>query len=63
MPKFTLHNQNGDYMHDSARTLKIAKQKCDNVKSKCQVCETYLAQSPWDSSKTTEHSKVVYRNY
>ena len=63
MAKFTLHNENGDFMHDSARTLKAAKTKCDSAGYKCKVFETYFAPSPWNSEKITEHGKEVYCNF
>lgn len=63
MAKFTLHNQDGDFMHDTARTLKSAKAKCDKATYKCHVLETYFAPSPFDSSKITEHGRDVYQNY
>jgi hypothetical protein len=63
MSLFTLHNSNGDFMHDSTRGLNIAKTKCDNVNYKCVVYITYIAPSPWDPTKKTEHLKEVYRNF
>ena len=62
MAKFTLHNENGDFMSDSARTLKSAIKKCNEVKYKCKVYESYFAESIWDK-KVVEHGKEVYRNY
>tara|TARA_R110000772_G_C13310268_1_gene440113 strand:+ start:30389 stop:30580 length:192 start_codon:yes stop_codon:yes gene_type:complete len=63
MAKFTLHNEHGDFMHDTAKSLNSAKDKCDNVTYNCKVCETYFAPSPFDSTKITEHGREVYRNY
>lgn len=65
MAKFTLHNESGDFMHDTARTLEGAKKKCDNVKYKCKVFETYYAKSSWRSwdEKLVEHGREIYRNY
>jgi hypothetical protein len=62
MAKFTLHNENGDFMSDSASTLKSAKTKCDSKEYKCKVLETYIAPSPWNN-KLVEHGKEVYRNF
>jgi hypothetical protein len=62
MAKFTLHNENGDFMSDTAKTLNAAKVKCDKATYKCKVYETYNAKSPW-CNKLTEHGKEVYRNY
>lgn len=47
MGKFTLHNEHGDFMSDTSRTLKSAKVKCDKVSYKCKVMEAYMAKSPW----------------
>jgi hypothetical protein len=63
MAKFTLHNESGDFMHDTARTLESAKKKCEAASYKCKVLETYMAPSPWDKSKITEHGREVYRNF
>ena len=63
MAKFTLHNKDKDFMHDTARTLKSAKIKCDAKTYNCIVFETYFAPSPWDKNKITEHGKEVYRNF
>ena len=60
--KFTLHNEHGDFMSDTAKTLESAKCKCDRVTYKCRVFETYMAKSPWDD-KLVEHGKEVYRNF
>jgi len=62
MAKYTLHNKSGDFMYDTAKTLKAAKIKCDKATYKCKVYETYYAASPW-SDLITEHGKEVYRNY
>lgn len=65
MAKFTLHNQHGDFMSDTAKTLEAAKKKCDNARYKCRVLETYYARSswrPWDE-KLVEHGREVYRKY
>ncbi len=62
MAKFTLHNQYGDFMHDTARTLKSAKDKCLKVTYKCKVMETYIAPSPWNG-KPSKHGREVFRNY
>jgi len=65
MAKFTLHNENGDYMHEWASTLNGAKTKADNSTYKCKVMETYYAKSawrPWDETKV-ECGKLVYQNY
>ena len=65
MAKFTLHNADGAFMHDTAKTLEGAKVKCDKAKYKCRVMETYFTRSPfrpWDE-KLVEHGKEVYRNY
>lgn len=65
MAKFTLHNERGDFMHETARTLESAKQKCDAKTYKCRVLETYYAKSswrPWDE-RLVEHGRDVYRNY
>ena len=63
MAKFTLHNEHGDFMHDTAKSLNSAKEKCDNADYNCKVCETYFAPSPFDKTKITEHGREVYRNY
>ncbi len=65
MAKFTLHNQYGDFMSDSASTLESAKEKCDKKTYNCRVLETYFARSPWRpwDPKLTEHGREVYRNY
>lgn len=65
MAKFTLHNEHGDFMLDTSRTLETAKAKCDKVNYKCKVVEAYMAKSlsrPWDN-KLVEHGKEVYRNF
>ncbi len=62
MAKFTLHNKDGIFMHDTARNIESAKNKCDMMDYKSIVFETYYAKSPW-SNKITEHGKEVYRNY
>lgn len=36
MAKFTLHNEHGDFMSDTAKTLKFAKSKCDRANYKCK---------------------------
>ena len=65
MAKFTLHNEHGDFMHDTAKTLKSAKLKCNEASYNCKVFETYMAKSPWKpwSNKLVEHGKEVYRNF
>lgn len=63
MAKFTLHNENGDFMYDTTRTFTVAKNKCNNVKYKCIVYETYFAPSPFNTKEITEHGKPVYRNF
>lgn len=63
MAKFTLHDQYGNFMHETARTLEVAKAKCLVRQYKCTVCETYFAPSPWDKTKIVEHGKEVFRNY
>ena len=65
MGKFTIHNSNGDFMHDTTKTLDRAKEKCHKVNYKCKVYETYYARSPWRpwDEKLVEHGKEVYRNY
>jgi len=63
MAKFTLHNEHGDFMHDTAKTLEAAKKKCLEASYKCKVFETYMAPSPWDKNKTTEHGKEVFKNF
>lgn len=65
MAKFTLHNEIGTYMNDSASTLDAAIEKCNAVKYKCIVFQTYFAKSdwrPWDN-KLVEHGREVYRNF
>ena len=65
MAKYTLHNRDGDFMSDTARTFEAAKKKCDQASYKCRVLETYFARSawkPWDE-KLIECGKEVYRNY
>ena len=62
MAKYTLHNENGDFMSDTARALKSAKAKCDKATYKCRVLETYMDKSPWNN-KLTEHGREVYRNF
>lgn len=63
MAKFTLHNEYGDFMHDTAKTLKSAIDKCNNATYNCIVCETYYAPSPFDKNKITEHGRKVYQNF
>jgi len=63
MAKFTLHNKDNDFMHDTAKTLDGAKKKCDNATYNCKVFETFFAPSPFDNSKITEHGREVYKNY
>ena len=62
MSKFTLHNEHGDFMHCSFKTLNSAKKECDKAPYKCKVFETYFYLSPW-SKKLTEHAKEVHKNY
>ncbi len=65
MAKFTLHNEHGDFMHDTAKTLEAAKIKCNAASYKCKVLETYFARSPfrpWDP-KLVEHGREVYKNF
>jgi hypothetical protein len=62
MAKYTLHNRVNDFMHDTARTIDTAIDKCKKKNYRCKVMETYYAKSPW-SQKVTEHGKEVYRNY
>ena len=65
MAKFTLHNEHGDFMSDTASTLTLAKTKCNKASYKCKVFETYTAKSPfkrWDN-KPVEHAKEIYRNF
>lgn len=65
MAKFTLHNEQGDFMSDTAKTFDSAKSKCDRATYKCKVLETYMAKSPWRhwDDKLVEHGKEVYRNF
>ena len=65
MAKFTLHNEGGDFIPDTAKTLETAKAKCDKATYKCRVFETYMDKSPWKpwEDKLVEHGKEVYRNY
>lgn len=65
MAKFTLHNEDGDFMSVTARTLESAKAKCDKAAYNCRVMETYMAKSPWRhwDSKQVEHGREVYRNF
>jgi hypothetical protein len=65
MAKFTLHNEHGDFMSDTAKTFESAKSKCDKTSYKCKVFETYMAKSPWKpwDDKLVEHGKEVYRNF
>ncbi len=65
MAKFTLHNQHGSFMHDSAKTIQAAKDKCDKQSYKCIVYETYYAQSPWRpwDPKLVAHGREVHRNF
>ena len=60
--KYTLHNDIGWFMHVSARTLKVAKEKADKANFKCIVREEYLKESVF-GGKTTKHAKEVYRNF
>ena len=61
--KFTLHNKSGDYLEFSSRSLRVAKEKCDNTPYNCKVYEEKLLPSPWDNSKLTKHGIEVYRNF
>jgi hypothetical protein len=65
MASFTLHNESGDFMHVTARSLDSAKKKCDEMDYKCKVMETYYAKSPWRpwDNKLVAHGKEVHRNY
>ena len=63
MAKFTLHNESGDFLEDSARTLQSAIKKCDLYKYNVKVYETYFAPSPFNKNKITEHGKEVYKNF
>lgn len=63
MAKFTLHNENGDFMHDSSSTLTSAINKAKKVLYKCIVYQTYKAPSPWNPTKVTEHGKQVFKNF
>jgi hypothetical protein len=61
--RYTLHNEYGDYLEFSSRSLKVAKEKCDNTEYNCKVCEERLLPSPFDNSKLTKHGIEVYRNF
>jgi hypothetical protein len=65
MAKFTLHNEHGDFMHDTAPTIERAKKKCTGSKYKCKVMETYYAKSAWRpwEDKLVECGKEVFRNF
>jgi hypothetical protein len=65
MTKFTLHNEHGDFMSDTARTLESGKDKCLKATYKCRLFETYMAKSPWRpwDDKLVEHGREVFRNY
>jgi hypothetical protein len=63
MPKYTLHNQNGDFMHESYRSLQKAKDACDKATYNCRVLEEYMDYSPWNRKKLTKHGKEVYKNF
>ena len=63
MAKFTLHNSSGDFMSDTAKTLKSAIEKCNKAEYKCVVCETYFVPSPFNPKKITEHGRKVYQNF
>jgi len=65
MAKFSLHNENGDFMYGYSSTLETAISLCNAVSYKCRVMKTYMAKSPWRpwDKKLVEHLKEVYRNY
>ena len=65
MAKFTIHNEQGHFMSDTAKTLESAKSKCDKASYNCKVFETYMAKSPWRpwTNKLVAHGREVYRNF
>lgn len=65
MSRYTLHNEYGIFMSNTAETLGEAKTKCDSANYNCVVCETYMAKSPWRpwDCKLVEHAREVYRNF
>jgi hypothetical protein len=65
MAKFTLHNESGSFMNETAKTLKAAINKCKKASYKCKVMETYMAKSPWQpwNEKLVPHGREVYRNF
>jgi hypothetical protein len=61
MSKYTIHNQYGDFMYDTTKTLNSAILKCKNLKR--IIYETYFAPSPFNRNKITEHGKEVFRTF
>ena len=62
MAKFTLHNESGDFMSDTAKTLEAAKVKCDKARYRCKVYQTFMDKSPFNGI-ITEHGREVYKNF
>ena len=61
--KYTLHNENGDYMYYSTKLEHEAIYECNKVTYKCAVYKEYIAPSPWNNNKNTKHGKLVYKNF
>lgn len=61
MAKFTLHFKGGDFTGESFRSKQKAIDKANSTTSYRQVCEEYIAPSPW-SGKLSKHGRKIYEN-
>lgn len=55
MPKFGLYTMSGDYLSVSSTSLEKIEKIAVGYSFNVQIGETYLARSPWNPKKMTEH--------